>query len=120
MDGSGIDKRSAASKPAMIVMFQRRELDQILRVYGAMVAGGEWRDYAIDGLKDRAVFSIFRHTAEFPIYQVVKTPSDARKQGAFKVVSASGQILKRGHDLKQVLKVFDNQLKRLSWSTIDD
>jgi len=97
------------------VMFQRAELNAILRVYGMMVAGGEWRDYAIDGLKDRAEFAIFRHAAEFPIYRIVKTPSEARKQGAYKVIAPGGQILKRGHDLGAVLKVFDNQLKRLSW-----
>lgn len=97
------------------VMFHRTELDVILRVYGMMVAGGEWRDYAIDGLKDRAEFAIFRHAAEFPVYRIVKTPADARKQGAYKVVAAGGAILKRGHDLSQVLKVFDAQLKRLSW-----
>ncbi|MFW6300375.1 MAG: DUF2794 domain-containing protein, partial [Oceanicaulis sp.] len=92
------------------VMFQRTELNAILRVYGMMVAGGEWRDYAIDGLKDRAEFAIFRHAAEFPVYRIVKTPADARKQGAWKVVAAGGAILKRGHDLSQVLKVFDAQL----------
>lgn len=98
------------------VMFHRTELDQILRVYGMMVAGGEWRDYAIDGLKDRAEFAIFRNAAEVPIYRIVKTPADARKQGAWKVVAPGGAILKRGHDLGNVLKVFDNQLKKLSWS----
>ncbi|XBQ16938.1 MAG: DUF2794 domain-containing protein [Oceanicaulis sp.] len=97
------------------VMFHRTELDAILRVYGMMVAGGEWRDYAIDGLGDRAEFAIFRHAAEFPVYRIVKTPADARRQGAYKIVAAGGAILKRGHDLAQVLKVFDNQLKRLSW-----
>lgn len=98
------------------VMFQRTELDQILRVYGMMVAGGEWRDYAIDGLKDRAEFSIFRNAAEVPIYRIVKTPADARKQGAWKVVAPGGTILKRGHELDAVLRVFDNQLRKLSWS----
>lgn len=112
MDGSNLN---TARRSEDIVMFKRAELDAILRVYGAMVAGGEWRDYAIDGLKDRSVFSIFRHAAEFPLYQVVKTPGEARRQGAYKVVSATGMILKRGHDLKQVLKVFDSQLKRLNW-----
>ncbi len=97
-------------------MFHRIELDQILKVYGMMVAGGEWRDYAIDGLKDRAEFSIFRNAAEVPIYRIVKTPADARKQGAWKVVAAGGAILKRGHELTNVLKVFDSQLKKLSWS----
>lgn len=97
-------------------MFHRIELDQILKVYGMMVAGGEWRDYAIDRLKDRAEFSIFRNAAEVPIYRIVKTPADARKQGAWKVVAAGGAILKRGHELTNVLKVFDSQLKKLSWS----
>ena len=99
-----------------IVMFQRTELDQILRVYGQMVAGGEWRDYAIDGLKDRAEFAIFRNAAEVPVYRIVKTPADTRRQGAWKVVAAGGAILKRGHELAKVLKGFDAQLKKLNWS----
>lgn len=96
------------------VMFDRRELDAILRVYGMMVAAGEWRDYAIDGLKDRAEFSVFRHAAEFPLYRIVKTPDDARKQGAWKIVSATGLILKRGHELQQVLKVFEKARLKLA------
>ena len=99
-----------------IIMFHRTELDQILRVYGLMVAGGEWRDYAIDGLKDRAEFAIFRNAAEVPVYRIVKTPADSRRQGAWKVVAAGGVILKRGHELINVLKVFDSQLKKLNWS----
>ncbi|WP_429912949.1 DUF2794 domain-containing protein [Glycocaulis sp.] len=101
-----------ASSPK--VMFDRRELDTILRVYGMMVAAGEWRDYAIDGLKDRAEFSVFRHAAEFPLYRIVKTPADARKQGAWKIVSATGVILKRGHELHLVLKLFDKARLRLA------
>ncbi|MYZ49322.1 DUF2794 domain-containing protein [Propylenella binzhouense] len=89
------------------VAFTRRELDVILRIYGRQVAAGEWRDYAIDHLQDRAVFSIFRRTSEMPIYRVEKVPAWARKQGAFRVVSAAGAILKRGHDLATVLRVLD-------------
>ncbi len=110
--GSGPQARPNAD----IVMFHRTELDKILRVYGMMVAGGEWKDYAIDGLKDRAEFAIFRNAAEFPIYRVIKTPGDARRQGAWKVMGAGGVILKRGQDLTQVLKVFDRQLAKLNWS----
>lgn len=98
------------------VMFQRPELDAILRVYGMMVAGGEWRDYAIDGLRDRAEFAVFRHASEFPIYRIVKTPADARRQGMFKVVAAGGAIVKRGHELRAVLRVFDRQVMKLNWS----
>jgi hypothetical protein len=93
------------------VTFDRRELDQILRLYGRMVAANEWRDYAIDHLADRAVFSVFRRTSETPLFQIVKTPRLARKQGAFSVVSANGLILKRGHELPRVLSVFDKTLR---------
>jgi hypothetical protein len=93
------------------VTFHRRELDMVLRVYSQMVAAGEWRDYAIDHLKDRAVFSVFRRTSEVPLFQIVKTPSLARRQGAYSVVAASGLILKRGHELARVLNVFDKTLK---------
>ena len=89
------------------VSFHRRELDLILQVYGRKVAEGEWRDYAIDHLEDRAVFSIFRRTSEMPLFRVEKVPALARKQGAYKVVAAAGMILKRGHDLESVLRVLD-------------
>ena len=93
------------------VRFDRRELDQILRIYGRMVAANEWRDYAIDHLTDRAVFSVFRRTSEVPLFQIVKDPKLARKQGAFAVIAAGGRILKRGQELGRVLGVFDGKLK---------
>jgi hypothetical protein len=96
------------------VTFQRRELDLILRVYGRMVADGYWRDYAIDHLRDRAVFSAFRRTSEVPLYRIEKDPSRARKQGAFSIISGSGLVLKRGHELETVLKYFD-KTPRLVW-----
>lgn len=102
------------SRKTDIVSFDRRELDQILRVYGFKVADCEWRDYAIDMLKDRAVFSIFRRTAETPIYRIEKCPKLAKRQGAYAVVGADGQILKRGHDLQRVLQVFAKKPKLVS------
>ena len=91
------------------VTFNRRELSEILNVYGYKVADGEWRDYAIDLLKDRAVFSVFRRSTEFPLYRIEKNPKLARRQGAYSVVSATGHILKRGHELQQVLNVFSKR-----------
>ena len=93
------------------VTFQRRELDEILRLYGRMVAVNEWRDYAIDHLADRAVFSVFRRTSETPLFRIVKNPALARKQGVWSVISATGLILKRGQELARVLAVFDKRLK---------
>jgi hypothetical protein len=89
------------------VFFDRRELNRILNLYGRMVALGEWRDYAIDGLNDLAVFSVFRRAAEAPLYRIEKRPSLARRQGQWAVINQSGHVLKRGHELELVLKVFD-------------
>jgi hypothetical protein len=85
------------------VTFNRPELNRILNLYGRMVADGEWRDYAIDFLKDRAVFSVFRRASEVPIYRIEKDPRLARKQGMYSVISATGLILRRGHELDRVL-----------------
>ncbi len=98
------------SKPSEVA-FDRWELSQILNVYGRKVASGEWRDYAIDFARDKAVFSIFRRTSEVPLYRIEKDPKLARRQGAYSVVAATGQILKRGHDLSRVLRVLDKGLR---------
>jgi hypothetical protein len=87
--------------------FERRELERLLRLYGRMVAAGEWRDYAIDGLRDVAVFSVFRRASEQPLYRVEKRPALARRQGAWAVIGEGGMILRRGHELEQVLGFFD-------------
>lgn len=92
------------------VTFSRRELDRILGLYGRMVAAGEWRDYAIDFLKDRAVFSVFRRASEVPLYRIEKDPRLARRQGAYSVISATGHIMRRGHELDRVLRVLDKNL----------
>jgi hypothetical protein len=95
------------------VFFERRELDRLLRLYGLMVAAGEWRDYAMDALSDRALFSVYRRTSEAPLYQIEKRPAEARKQGAFSVRTMDGRILKRGHDLEPVLRVLTPQAIRV-------
>lgn len=102
---------STATRAQRPVCFDRHELNVILNVYGRRVAAGEWRDYALDMEKDRAVFSIFRRSSEMPIYRIEKNPKLARRQGAFSVISASGQILKRGHELRRVLAIFDKHLR---------
>jgi hypothetical protein len=92
------------------VTFNRLELNRILNLYGRMVADGEWRDYAIDFLKDRAVFSVFRRASEVPLYRIEKDPRLARKQGMYSVISATGLILRRGHELERVLLAIDRKL----------
>ena len=91
------------------VFFDRRELDQILRVYGRMVAAGEWRDYAMIGHKDVAEFAVFRRSGDAPVYRLEKRPSLRLKQGQWAVIGEGGIVLKRGRELPQVLRVFDSR-----------
>jgi len=90
--------------------FNRHELTTILDLYGRKVASGAWRDYSIDLLREKAVFSVFRRASEFPLYSIIKDPRQARRQGAYSVVAAGGLIMKRGHDLKRVLGVLEDRL----------
>ncbi len=105
-----VARHVAAGAPPNRVTFNRFELNRILNLYGRMVADGEWRDYAIDFLRDRAVFSVFRRASEVPIYRIEKDPRLARKQGIYSVISATGLILRRGHELDRVLLVIDRKL----------
>ena len=107
-----LDAPLYAPQPAA-VFFERRELDRLFRLYGRMVAAGEWRDYAIDGLKEAAVFSVFRRSSEIPLYRIEKRPKQAKRQGAYSVISATGHVLKRGQDLTAVLRVFDRRRFRV-------
>jgi hypothetical protein len=90
-----------------VTFFERRELDRLLRLYGRMVAAGHWRDYAIDGLREAAVFSVYRRASESPLYSIEKRPALARRQGAWAIIGQGGVVLRRGHDLDQVLRFFD-------------
>jgi hypothetical protein len=92
------------------VTFDRAELNRLFGLYGRKVAAGEWRDYAIDFLKDRAVFSVFRRACEVPLYRIEKNPRLARRQGTYSVISATGLIVRRGHELDRVLRALDRSL----------
>ena len=103
LDGSG--PQPPRQKP--YVGFDRRELNTILNLYGRKVASGDWRDYAIDFLKDRALFSIYKRTSERPLYVIEKNPKLRNKQGQYMVTIEDGRVLKRGHELENVLRVLE-------------
>ena len=105
----GTVTRLSTQKPAPQVAFQRHELSRILDVYGRLVMSGQAKDYAIGMHREQAIFAIFRRHAETPSWQIIKTPHLAQAQGAYAVLGAQSQVLKRGRELVQVLKVFDSR-----------
>jgi hypothetical protein len=105
---NGVPPNQSSSAP---VTFDQSELRRLFGLYGRKVAAGEWRDYAIDFMKDRAVFSVFRRACEVPLYRIEKNPRLARRQGAYSVISATGLIVRRGHELDRVLGSIDRALR---------
>lgn len=104
----------ASFEPQTRVVFNRQELNSIMNVYGRKVAAGDWRDYALDMTKDKATFSVFRHTSECPLYKIEKNPKLARKQGTYSVQNGSGLILKRGNELPRVLSILDRPVRLIN------
>jgi hypothetical protein len=111
--GASITPFPSAPIPRQVA-FDRLELQAIMDIYGRMVAAGEWRDYAMDFLREKAVFSIYRRTSEMPLYRIEKTPELRNKQGMYSVHAPGGLILKRGQDLRQVLRVLVKPLKAVT------
>jgi len=109
-----LPSRPDRSNTPEVVSFDRHELREIFNLYGRRVADGEWRDYAMDFLAGEAIFSIYRRASEYPLYRIFKNPRLARKQGAYSVVTATGAVLKRGHELRNVLRVLDKKLTLVS------
>lgn len=107
---------TAATSDPLRVVFDRKELTILLGIYGRKVAAGEWRDYAIDFMKDRAVFSVFRRSTEYPLYRIEKNPKLARRQGPYAVLTAAGQVLKRGHELERVIRILEKPVSLVSGS----
>ncbi len=105
---------SASPQTPSQIAFMRTELSAILNVYGQMVSKGDWKDYAMDFLPDRAIFSIYRKASEHALYRIEKVPALRNKQGQFAVIAPGGLVLKRGHDLQTVLKIFDKQRFRVT------
>lgn len=110
-NGANLIGPAAHAASPSTVAFTLHELRQILSLYGRKVAAGEWRDYAMDFGREKAVFSVFRRASECPLYTIEKNPRLARRQGAYSVIAATGLILKRGHDLARVLAVLERSLK---------
>lgn len=107
---AGQSETGQFSRVMPAVSFDRLELTTILNLYGRKVSSGEWRDYAMDFLRERALFSVYRGNSERPLYVIEKNPRLRNRQGQYMVVSQEGRILKRGHDLGSVLRVLDPQL----------
>lgn len=106
-DAAAPGQAQRLQRQSAVVGFDRRELNTILNLYGRKVVDGEWRDYAMDFLRDRALFSVYKRASERPLYVIEKNPKLRSRQGQYLVLSQEGRVLKRGHELATVLRVLE-------------
>ena len=72
--GDGHQHKSHKPAPPLRVCFNRQELAILLNLYGRNVSLGEWHDYAMDFLRDRALFSIYKRNSQQPVFVIEKDP----------------------------------------------
>lgn len=92
------------------VYFNRSELSQLLALYSSRVSTGEWRDYAIDHSVGAAIFSIFRHTHDRPLFSIVKFGGVGGRPADYALFTGRRR-LKRAGSLADILPMFDRKLK---------
>ena len=92
------------------VAFSRQELNRLLSLYSRRVMAGEWRDYAIDMRRDGAAFSIFRHTAEGPLYAIWKTAPRRGVPPEFEVYQGPRRLA-RSRSLDVALRTLERRLR---------
>ena len=105
----GVTAKSANGKQTF---FDRQELFQLLGLYSRRVMSGEWRDYAIDQQGDRAIFSIFRRSAETPLYAIVKTGGKSKRRY---ILQSGPQKLKQSQNLSDIVAALEKRL-RVVWT----
>jgi hypothetical protein len=92
------------------IFFSKLELTSILSLYSKQVSKGFWKDYALDTQDGTAIFSIFRHTHDKPIYQIIKKRLKGLKNiNEFYILKDSG-LISKSTDLFTILNKFEKKL----------
>ena len=102
------DRKSPANRTSKATYFDRSELNLLLSLYSRRVMNGEWRDYAIDQQADAALFSIYRHSLDRPLYSIAKRMIQGREPEY--QVWRGGERLTSAPSLDQALAVFRSPL----------
>ena len=97
-------------RPKRSVYFNRHELRRLLDVYSRRVMSGEWKDYAIDHQSGRAIFSVFRHSFDSPLFAIAKRRDG--KRCAYQVFSGPRKI-RQSSTIEGALSIFDKKLHEI-------
>jgi len=94
------------------IFFNKKELGEILNIYGSMVSKGEWKDYAIFINKNVVGFNIYRKATEKPLFQIIKNLKSKIGQ-KYQLKDQQGKIIKNSDELKNIISILNKKNLRL-------
>tara|TARA_B100001248_G_C27241963_1_gene389768 strand:+ start:153 stop:557 length:405 start_codon:yes stop_codon:yes gene_type:complete len=93
-----------------LVFFSKIELSLILNLYSKQVSKGNWRDYALDTQIDNAIFSVYKHTQDKPLYQIIKKSYKGFRNKPNFYIKKNEYILSHSRELSRILLNFEKKL----------
>ncbi|MDC1357456.1 DUF2794 domain-containing protein [Pseudomonadota bacterium] len=93
-----------------LIFFSKFELTAILNLYSKQVSKGSWRDYALDSQIDIAIFSIYRHTHDKPLYQIIKKSQKGFRNKPEFSIKNEVSIINKSNEILTILSKFEKKL----------
>jgi len=92
------------------IFFSKIELSSILNLYSKQVSKGYWKDYALDSIIDNAIFSIYKHSLDKPMYQIIKNSKKGFRNNPSFMIKKSEQVISKSKSLFTILSNFEKKL----------
>ena len=93
------------------VFFSKTELQIILQTYSKQVSSGVCRDYSIDHIKQKVIFSFFRSTFDKPLFQIEKKTNVKSKLLFDFSIIYKQKIVETNVSLLKILKRLDKKFE---------
>ena len=93
-----------------IIFFSKHELTSILNLYSKQVSKGFWKDYALDSTGNTAIFSIYKHSQDKPIYQIIKKSIKGFRNMPDFFITKDKEIINKSREISIILSKFEKKL----------
>ena len=93
-----------------LIFFSKIELTSILNLYSKQVSKGYWKDYAFDSKIDNAVFSVYKHSHDKPMYQIIKNSHKGFRNKPIFLIKKDEKIISKSNSLMIILSNFEKKL----------
>ena len=92
------------------VFFSKKELSSILNLYSKQVSKGFWKDYALDSQAENAIFSVYKHSHDKPMYRIIKSSHKGFRKKSNFYIKKDEEIISKSSDLYIILSKFEKKL----------